>query len=50
MCSVGGPPDLDFDMGQVEEYKCKNCGSEFKGIGKSPSCPKCSSENVEPRK
>jgi Zn finger protein HypA/HybF involved in hydrogenase expression len=50
MCSVGGPPDFDFEMGQVEKYKCKDCGGEFKGIGKNPSCPKCASEKVEPVK
>jgi predicted Zn-ribbon and HTH transcriptional regulator len=48
MCSVGGPPDFDFDMGAVEKYKCKECGDEFKGIGKNPTCPKCASDKVEP--
>ncbi len=47
MCSVGGPPDLDIDLGTVEKYKCKKCGDEFKGIGKDPSCPKCASDKVE---
>ena len=47
MCSVGGPPDFDFDMGQVEKYKCKECGGEFKGSGGHPACPVCDSDDLE---
>jgi len=48
MCSVGGPPDFDFDPIEAEKYKCKSCGGEFKGIGKHPACPVCDSDKVEP--
>lgn len=47
MCSVGGPPDVDFNMDEVKRYKCKECGNDFKGMGKKPVCPTCSSEDVE---
>lgn len=49
MCSVGGPPDIDLDLGEVkfEKFKCKDCGGDFKAAGKSPTCPKCGSEQVE---
>jgi rubrerythrin len=47
MCSVGGPPDFDFDQVYAEKYKCKSCGSEFKGIGKDPACPVCDSDKIE---
>jgi DNA-directed RNA polymerase subunit RPC12/RpoP len=31
----------------IYEYVCKDCGKEFKGIGKNLRFPKCHSLNVE---
>ena len=45
MCSVGGTFDVDMAEGP-EGYVCTECGSQFKGIGKDPKCPKCSSDKV----
>lgn len=50
MCSVGGPPDFDFDPSEFEKYKCKSCGDEFKGSGGHPKCPVCDSDDIEPVK
>jgi rubrerythrin len=29
------------------DYRCRDCGERFKGIGKKPICPSCQSDNVE---
>ena len=47
MCSVGGPPDFDFDPSVFDKYRCKSCGGEFKGTGDHPSCPTCDSDDLE---
>ena len=48
MCSVGGPTDIDLPEDRVvaKDYRCKECGERFKGIGKHPMCPSCQSEDV----
>ncbi len=45
ICSVGGSFDVDMAEGP-EGYVCTECGTQFKGIGKDPKCPKCSSDKV----
>lgn len=48
MCTVGGPVDIEFDERvKGENYRCKECGERFKGLGKRPMCPSCQSEDVE---
>jgi rubrerythrin len=49
MCTVGGPPDVgDLESSlESKEYKCRDCGNSFKGIGRRPMCPSCQSRNVE---
>ena len=49
MCTVGGPVDIEFDDDRVKgkNYRCKECGERFKGLGKRPMCPSCQSEDVE---
>lgn len=40
--------DIDIPSERVkgEEYRCKDCGERFKGIGKNPICPSCQSDNI----
>ena len=48
MCSVGDAFGVDLgDALQAKNYKCKDCGNEFQGMGKKIVCPTCQSENVE---
>lgn len=48
MCTVGGPVDIEFDERvKGKNYRCKECGEGFKGLGKRPMCPSCQSEDVE---
>jgi rubrerythrin len=48
MCSVGGPMDVEFtERIKGKDYRCRDCGERFKGIGKKPICPSCQSDNVE---
>ncbi|MFA7072353.1 MAG: hypothetical protein WC138_07590, partial [Methanoculleus sp.] len=48
MCTVGGPVDIEFnERVKGKNYRCKECGERFKGIGKRPMCPSCQSEDVE---
>ena len=48
VCSVGGPMDIDIPSERVKgkEYRCKDCGEGFRGVGKKPICPSCQSDNV----
>ncbi len=47
MCTVGGPVDIDFDEGlEAKSYKCNDCGSSFKSLGKKVRCSSCGSKNV----
>lgn len=48
MCSVGDAFNIDIEEDiKMSEYTCKDCGKEFKGIGKNLKCPVCKSLNVE---
>jgi hypothetical protein len=49
MCTVGGPVDIDIPPERLKgkDYRCKECGERFKGVGKRPMCPSCQSEDVE---
>ncbi len=48
MCSVGDMFDIDISgEAKVSEYICRDCGKEFKGIGKNLRCPACHSMNSE---
>jgi rubrerythrin len=29
-----------------KEYRCNECGEQFKGVGKKPICPSCQSDNI----
>ncbi|MDD1723554.1 MAG: hypothetical protein LUQ07_00325 [Methanospirillum sp.] len=46
MCTVGGPVDIELEERiNTKNYKCKDCESSFKGIGKNIRCPTCGSDN-----
>ncbi len=48
MCSVGDAFGIDMaERLNPKEYRCKDCGNEFKGIGKNVLCPACQSNTVE---
>ncbi len=46
MCSAGGPMEINIIDVEEKEYKCNNCGLQFKTTKDNPQCPKCQSENV----
>lgn len=48
MCSIGDSFNIDIAEGIVpRNYKCKDCGEQYKGIGTNPKCPGCKSANTE---
>jgi Zn finger protein HypA/HybF involved in hydrogenase expression len=48
MCSVGGGDfNLEVEELEMEQYKCKDCGNKFNGMGEDVVCPGCQSSNVE---
>ena len=49
MCSVGDAFNIDIaESVELCQYKCEDCGKEFKGIGmgKGLKCPECHSTNT----
>lgn len=47
MCSVGDMFDVDVSGdATIRQYKCNDCGKEFKGIGNNLKCPSCRSLNT----
>jgi Zn finger protein HypA/HybF involved in hydrogenase expression len=47
MCSGGGPFSVDLLNVEEKEYRCSDCGKEFKGLSVRPLCPMCKSDNVK---
>ncbi len=49
MCLVDSSTSVDIDPGEISatQYKCIDCNTRFKGIGKKISCPSCESVNVK---
>ncbi|HXY86875.1 MAG TPA: hypothetical protein VEG44_00380 [Candidatus Acidoferrales bacterium] len=48
MCTVGGPMgNEDIKRLEPKNFRCNECGSKFKGLGKNPMCPSCQSEEIE---
>lgn len=49
MCSVGDAFNIDIAEGvNFCQYKCKDCGKEFKGVGTGNiKCPNCHSSNTD---
>lgn len=50
MCFVdAGSSNIEIEQGYLERvhYKCLDCESKFKAIGKRIKCPTCESTRVE---
>ncbi|VVB88193.1 Zinc ribbon domain protein [uncultured archaeon] len=48
MCLVDSSTSIDIDTGELgTEYRCKDCDTRFKGLGKKITCPSCQSSNVK---
>ncbi len=49
MCLVDSSASMDIEAGEISavQYKCMDCNSKFRGIGKKISCPSCQSVNVK---
>lgn len=49
MCFVDTSASVDIDPDELSgtRYKCLDCESMFKGIGKKVICPSCESANVK---
>ena len=41
MCTVGGPMDVEMpeDRVKTKNYKCRECGEHFKGVGRETNVP-----------
>ncbi len=49
MCFVDTSVSVDIDPDQISgtQYRCLDCKTVFKGVGKKVRCPSCESTNVE---
>jgi predicted Zn-ribbon and HTH transcriptional regulator len=49
MCFADSSVSVEIEEGDLvtEQYKCIDCNSKFRGIGKKVRCPSCQSANVE---
>ncbi len=49
MCFVDSSASVEIEEGAVigVQYKCMDCDSRFKALGKKVSCPSCESTNVK---
>jgi cytochrome c-type biogenesis protein CcmH/NrfF len=48
MCFADSSVNVEIEEGDLvtEQYKCIDCNSRFRGIGKKIRCPACQSANV----
>ena len=48
MCLVDSSTSIDIDSGEIgTQYKCLDCGTKFRALGKKICCPSCQSANVK---
>lgn len=48
MCLIDGSNiDIESDGLEFTNYKCVDCDSKFKAIGKRVRCPTCESSHIE---
>ncbi len=49
MCFAESSVSVEIEEGDLvmEQYKCIDCNSRFRGVGKKMRCPSCQSANVE---
>ncbi|VVB97084.1 Uncharacterised protein [uncultured archaeon] len=48
MCFAESSVSVEIEEGDLvmEQYKCTDCNTKFRGIGKKMRCPSCQSANV----
>ena len=48
MCFAESSVSVEIEEGDLvtEQYECKDCKTQFRGIGKKMKCPSCESVNV----
>ncbi|MGB8216501.1 MAG: hypothetical protein WCE94_04290 [Candidatus Methanoperedens sp.] len=48
MCFAESSVSVEIEEGDLvmEQYRCKDCNTKFRGIGKKMRCPSCQSANV----
>lgn len=49
MCFADSSVSVELEEGDLigVEYKCMDCNSRFKGLGKKVRCPSCESTNIK---
>ena len=49
MCFADSSVSVDIDSEEItaNQYRCMDCKTNFKGLGKKISCPSCQSKNVK---
>ncbi len=48
MCLVDSSTSIDIESSEMgTEYRCMDCDTKFRGLGKRISCPSCQSNNVK---
>ncbi len=49
MCMADSSTNIDLDTGDLNacQYKCLDCDTKFKAIGKKVNCPSCESTNIK---
>ena len=49
MCFADTSVSVDIDPEDISavQYKCMDCNTRFKGLGKKIKCPSCESANVK---
>lgn len=48
MCFAESSVSVEIEEGDLvlNQYKCMDCGSKFRGVGKKMKCPTCESSKV----
>ncbi|MCE8424185.1 MAG: hypothetical protein J5U17_00225 [Candidatus Methanoperedens sp.] len=48
MCFADASVSVEIDSDEIVaiEYKCGDCNSKFRALGKKVSCPSCQSKNL----
>ncbi len=48
MCMVDSSTSIDIESAEMgTEYRCMDCDTKFRALGKKIRCPSCQSNNVK---
>ena len=48
MCLADSSTSIDIDSEDIgTHYKCNDCDTKFRGLGKKIKCPSCESTNIK---